>query len=129
MSEGYEEVTDLKVKQLWVVMQNVLTAVGDKREFWIERRGDKVYLCWDEKKKEEKEPGEKDLIKLSLGFVTGSYIIATQYDKIPFSTSVTRLIKIYTKLEKEYEEKGETEIANTLKEEIEKLKKYLKVRK
>jgi hypothetical protein len=45
--KGYEEITDLKVKQLWVIMQNVLTAVHEKREFWIERRGDKVYLCWE----------------------------------------------------------------------------------
>lgn len=45
--KGYEEVSDLKVKQLWVVMQNVLTAVHEKRDFWLERRGDKVYLCWE----------------------------------------------------------------------------------
>jgi hypothetical protein len=35
-------------------MQNVLTAVHEKREFWIERRGDKVYLCWEWENGKEK---------------------------------------------------------------------------
>jgi hypothetical protein len=77
-----------------------------------------------EKKKELKE---KDLVKLALGFATGAYLIATQYSKIPTLTSVTELIEIYTKLEKEYRKKGDTVIADIYKEEIKKLKKgYLR---
>jgi hypothetical protein len=76
--------------------------------------------------KKKKELNERDLVKISLGFITGGYLMAAKYSKIPIQTAVTKLIRVYTKLEKQYRARGDIVIADIYKEEIKKLKKYLR---
>jgi hypothetical protein len=66
----------------------------------------------------------KDLIKITIDFAISLYLSYLVY------SSLSNLINTLTKLEKEYREKGEVEIADTYKEEIEEIKKkYLNVKK
>jgi hypothetical protein len=46
---GREDVSKMSVKQLFIVMQNVINFLEEEDrelEFWLERKGDKIYLCW-----------------------------------------------------------------------------------
>jgi hypothetical protein len=42
---GKEDITDLSVKQLIVLVQNVQNAIEEERDFWIEAK-DRIYLYW-----------------------------------------------------------------------------------
>jgi hypothetical protein len=64
----------------------------------------------------------KDLIKITIDFAISLYLSYLVY------SSLSNLINTLTMLEKEYREKGEIEIANSIKEEIEEIKKkYLNI--
>jgi hypothetical protein len=43
---GKEDVRNISVKQLYIVIQNIQDTLKRKLTFWLERKGDKVYLCW-----------------------------------------------------------------------------------
>jgi hypothetical protein len=44
---GKEDVSNISVKQLYIIMQNVQNTLEERKlVFWLERKGDKVYLCW-----------------------------------------------------------------------------------
>jgi len=45
--KGYKDITGLEVDKIWIVIHNVITAVHGYRKFWIEKRGDRTYLCWE----------------------------------------------------------------------------------
>jgi hypothetical protein len=43
---GREDITDLTLKQLLILLKNIKAVIREDRDFWIEVKDDRVYLCW-----------------------------------------------------------------------------------